>query len=337
LTAIRSGAALPAPLGEWSEQRRHQVLDLARQSGLAVTENERQRMLLETALVSQRAQLERAIWPELIFIPLFVFAAIRESEELALPIAAATVLLGLGVDLFDDVADGDLSTQWSDYPVAEVSLLAATLVSAIPQLMLAGLDAPAERRVDLLRTVAQDLLHMSAGQHDDIHFARSRTPDAREVEASMAAKSGVPLLVDLAVCLAGPESATRESYARMGRALGAAAQLADDCLDMFVDAHSRDLASGTRTLPLTAYVERLPVSDRSEFLDLLESARTDGPARAAVRKRLVEAGMLRRCELWLEVYRQRARRELEAARPCEPARSCLLRIIDRASLGDARA
>lgn len=46
-------------------------------------------------------------------------------------------------------------------------------------------------------------------------------------------------------------------YDDTGRALGTAGQLSSDCYDLFTAEHSRDLASGTRTLTVVLYRERL--------------------------------------------------------------------------------
>ena len=63
-------------------------------------------------------------------LPVLVYSGLRGHEGPAIPLAAATTLLFLGIDWFDDVAAGDRP--------AEANLV----LCALAQLAIAGLDAP---------------------------------------------------------------------------------------------------------------------------------------------------------------------------------------------------
>jgi geranylgeranyl diphosphate synthase type I len=153
---------------------------------------------------------------------------------------------------------------------------------------------------------------------------------AAAVEESVTAKSGeeLALFASLAARLAGADAARIAHYEAMGRALGTAAQLTSDCDDLFIAPHSKDLAAGTRTLPIALGLERITGPARDEFVTLLDRARTDAAAGVEVRTRLRDAGVLAPCTLYIEIHRQRALAALEAADGRDPARSRLRRLID---------
>lgn len=314
----------PAPLEQ-------QALGLAGAFALSQARTPHQRRLLETALLGLRAQAGEPDMPlPFVRLPLLVYAGLRGEEGPAVPLAAATALLFLGIDIFDDLADGDLPSHWNGTPAPEINLAAATLLCALPQLAIAGLDAPAARLAAMHRTLAEGLLRMSAGQERDLAMAGSDDVTPEEVEASVAAKSGEELAIfaSLAAQFAGAQPEVMNMYAQLGRALGTGGQLASDCYDLFTAPHSRDLASGTRTLPIAMHLRRQVGEDRTSFLRLLEQARKDALAQEAVRHRLRAAGEIRRCAFLVEVYCQRALRALKQADPLEPAATSLKALID---------
>ena len=293
-----------------------------------------QRRLLQTALHGLREQTSgQDAHPPFVHLPLLVYSGLRGNDERAISLAAATSLLFLGLDIFDDLADGDLPPHWNGTPTQEINLAAATLLCALPQLAIAGLDAPAARLAAMQRTLAEGLLRMSAGQERDLAMAGRDDVAPEEVEESVVAKSGEELAIfaSLAAQFAGAPEEVADTYALMGRALGTAGQLASDCYDLFTAPHSRDLAHGTRTLPVAMHLRRQVGEDRTSFLRQLEQARKDALAQEVVRQRLRAAGDLRRCAFLVEVYCQRALRALKQADPLEPAATDLRAMIDSVS------
>ncbi len=291
-----------------------------------------QHRLFETALLGLRdPALDNPPFQfAAVHLPLLVYAALHGDDEPALPLAAATVLLHLGIDIFDDLADGDLPDHWAGHRPTEINLLAATLLAALPQLALADLAAPPARLVAMQRAVAGGGLRMSAGQLRDLAMASAAIASPDDVEASVVDKSGeeLAMFAALAAHLAEAPPALVELYTTLGRVIGTGRQFAEDCYDLFTAPHSRDLAAGTRTLPIALYLERRPGGERDDFLALLDQARADAAAQEAVRQCLREAGILRQSAFIVEVYCQRARRLLEQAAPREPGRVGLLALID---------
>lgn len=297
-----------------------------------------QRRLLATAFHGRRTQLcQREVSPDdldCVDLPRSVYAAVRGDRAAALPLAIATTVLWTGIDLLDDVMDGDLPPEWQGVRPAEITLAAATLISALAPLALSQLDAPAATLLAMHQTLAGGLLAMSGGQQADVAMADSDAATVEAVEASVAGKSGagMAMLATLAAQFAGAPAETVSVYGEMGHALGTARQLHSDCYDLFVAPHSKDLAGGTRTWPIAWRLQGLAGEERGRFLALLHRARTDAAAREAVRAHLIEAGALRGCAFVIELYCDRARRALSRTHPREPAACALRRRIADTSL-----
>jgi len=300
-------------------------------TGLAASEAQRGLLLTALAGLKRQARADEA----LIYarLPLLVHVGCGCRVEAAMPLAAATTLLFLGIDILDDLADGDLPEHWQARRPAEINLAAATLLAALPQAILATLPVPASRLAAMQRTLALGLLAMSAGQQQDLALAGSTAPDPRMVEDSVVAKSGeeVAMFAKLSAQFAGAEPAVAAAYADYGRALGAGGQLASDCHDIFQAEVSNDLANGSRTLPIALHLQKLGGRERREFLALLDEARLGEAARQEVRRRLRAAGQLRHCALIVEIYHQTALKALALAGPQEPAAQGLKVLVAKIS------
>ena len=315
-------------------ERPDRVLDCAEAFALRKAVTDKQRRTMDTAFQGLRLQIaqpgpEGDAWPAYVHLPLMVYAGLRGDEVPAIPLAASTTMLFLGLDLFDDVADGDCPEGWSGRTAAEINLAAATLLCALPQLAISELDAPVAVIAAMQRTLAEGLLKMSAGQEGDLAAAGASCVDVREVEASVAQKSGeeMAIFARLAAQLAEASPDQIEAYGELGCAIGTAGQLASDCYELFHDPRGRDFLHGARTLPVALHLERLAGRERVSFLELLERARREESARDDVRARLRSAGELRRCAFIVETYCQRALRLCDELAPLEPARSRLLAMI----------
>lgn len=179
-------------------------------------------------------------------------------------------------------------------------------------------------------TLAGGLLQMIGGQQGDLSGTDTATVTAAQVVAIVAAKSGQEMAIctSLAAQLAGASAEQLERCTALGLALGTAGQLASDCHDVFSSPHSKDLAAGTRTLPIVLGLNRLQGPARAALLALLERARHEEAARRQARQQLHDAGVLQRCALTIEVHRQRALRLLDELNPREPARGRLQAMLE---------
>lgn len=311
--------------------RSAEVLEAARSLVARYAVHASQRELLDSAFAGLDALKGQHGPVFFIELPLLVHAAVAGTDRPPISLAAATTLVFLGADALDDVADGDWHEAWGSRSAAEITLGAATLLSAIAPLAIEGLGAPAERTARMHAILARGLLQMAAGQYADLTGAAARGLGvADRVEVSVAGKSGaeMAMFAALGAELAGASAAVVERYAAMGSAIGTGGQFASDCHELFADREARDLARGAATLPLALHLERLDGAKRRAFLELLERARSDESARVQVRREVRASGALRHCLFIVEVYRHRARRELAAARPHPTAADALCTLID---------
>lgn len=300
--------------------------------------NARQHALLTAALdrLHERAAGHGVPFAALtcVQMPLLVHAAVQGEAAPALPLAVAATLLVAGLDLLDDLMDGDLRDGWRGYRPSELLLAGTTLVAALPQLALSELPLPPERLVAMQRTLAQAGLRISAGQQRDLSAIGHPRLSPAAVEAIAAGKSGEvqAVIAALAAALAGAPARAAAGYAAVGRALGTALQLRSDCYDLFGAPWSRDLATGACTLPVVLYLQPLPAAERRAFLALLAAARVDPAAQNTVRARLIEAEVPRQVGAVIARYCARAHTTLDQLRPREPAGAALRALIDRCSL-----
>lgn len=254
-------------------------------------------------------------------MPGLVYAAIRGSKEPSLPLAIATTLLYLGIDVCDDLSDGDRPASWNGYSLSEINLAAMTLLSTLPQIAIAELEVLANIKLAMLKSLAQGLLTMSAGQQTDLSTKRQVVVTAAEVEKSVQEKSGeeVALFASLAAQFAGAEPNLVQTYAALGRAIGTAGQLSSDCHDLFRMPMSRDFLQGTRTLPIALYLEKKTEGERFFLLSLLDKKQPTADDLQKVRALLSESGIFMLVSFIVETYCQRALRLLNSTGPRDPA------------------
>jgi geranylgeranyl pyrophosphate synthase len=311
-----------------------QVFRLTRDFVRAHAPDPLQREILEFALEGpQMAELQDEP-PIFVQVPLLVYGAITGDCRPALPLCVVSTLLYSGADILDDLADGDLSHRWSRYGRRQAQLAAATLISALPQLAIAELEAAPQCRALMHRTVASGLMAMAAGQVLDLAHCGQQHPDPERVELSVTRKSGdeVAMFAALAAQFAQAPAEVIDAYTEIGRAIGTAGQISSDCYDLFQAAHSSDLASGARTLPIAFYLTTRTPAECEELLGLIAAGVNGNGTIQAIRDRLCGAGVLRMCAFVIELHRSRALKRLATVKPVEPAASELHALIDKLSL-----
>lgn len=293
--------------------------------------------LLAAALAKVSGHLGRAQPPPFylscVHVPTLVYAALRGDPQPVLPLAVACLFVHAGLDLLDDVMDGDLPDAWRAGP-AQAVLAGATLSGALAPLALFELAAAPRTVAALLRLLAEGGLKLSAGQQADVATARTTAiPPGSAVARLAERKTGaeVALYAALAARLGGASRRAVERWAAFGRTLGAARQLRMDCFDLFGAAESRDLTAGVPTLPVALYHDDLEEGERPAFRNLLQRAQHDTAAHQAIREKLVASSVLQSCAVVVESYCQRAREALASSGACEPAAGELRAMIEDCS------
>ena len=152
--------------------------------------------------------------------------------------------------------------------------------------------------------LARGFFKMASGQHTDLFCAGTATVSPGRIEDSVRLKAGEELAV-FALLAALHASASEDEVKRcisLGKAVGTAMQLTTDAIDLFAAPWSRDLAKGTRTLPVALYLDSLTKTGREDFIKVLHQARTDRISQDVVRRRLVEGGVLQKMACITEMY-----------------------------------
>ncbi len=278
-------------------------------------------------------------WPAMaaVQLPLLVHAAISGVEKPALPVASACTLLYLGADLFDSVQDHELPPSWRGRGPAEATLAASTLMAALPQLSVARLGqqgTPPGKLWELSRLLADTLMRMSAGQHQDLVFPDAEDVSLEQSRAMAERKSGSDgaLFAKAGALLATEDASRIEAYAAFGSCHGTARQLITDVWDIWANETSRDLLNGKRTLPIVHALCVLRGKQRERLRGLIEAARESAEHHDEVRAMLAAAGSVRYAALIVRFHQRRARNYLAAARPEAPAAQELHALLDLATL-----
>lgn len=297
----------------------------------------RHRELLQVHVNVGREQAET--YPELpaIQLPLLVHAAVTGDQGPALPVAGACTFLYLGADLLDNLLDHELPPGWHARESAEVNLAATTLLAALPQLSIDRLrekGAPPARLWALAHLFAETLLTMSAGEHEDVLSAEGGFAGLQVCRAIAERKSGseFALFARAGAMLATDDPTVIERYAAFGLWLGTAGQICSDVGDIWGEGISRDLLNGERTLPVVHALSALRGASRDRLQGLLVAARESAEYHDEVRALLAAAGSIHYTALVVEIYLRRARENLAAASPREPAGRALGMLLDRTSL-----
>jgi geranylgeranyl diphosphate synthase, type I len=269
-------------------------------------------------------------------MPLLVHAAIAGDEKPAIPVAAACTILCLGVDLLDSVIDHELPPPWHVRDSAEINLTVNTLVGALPQLSIARLreGTPPARLWALARLLADTILTINAGQHEDLLFSNSGSVSLKDSRLMAERKTGsaTAMLARAGAILATEDPVRMQAYAAFGSYYGIAKQLINDAWGIWGEGASQDLFNGRRTLPVVHALSALRGERREQLQRLLALSRESAEHHDEVRSLLATAGSARYAALIVWLYQQRARKHLAAASPQGSAGRELRVLLDGASL-----
>lgn len=219
-----------------------------------------------------------------VHLPLLAHAALSGDDEAALPLAVATTVLELGMDLLDHVQDDELDEAWADTDPALVVLAAVGCVASLPLLALARVDATPATANDLCTALGGALRVVGSGQQHDL-AARDRADPAAALRATERIAERRALFCGLGARLAGADRATVAHLEAVGRGVGTARKLTSDLADLAAGAGSRDLRSGAATFPIAWAAHR----DTAIAADL-PAARHDASLRADVAARVLASG-----------------------------------------------
>jgi len=203
-------------------------------------------------------------------------AAAGGDPQQVLPLATVVEVFMVALDLLDDAEDAE------ETPVLAALGAARALNVSTGLLLLALRDilgADGEVAAALLLDAA---LQACGGQDADLTTGAGRCGDVDEALAITTAKAAplAAVACRLGALAAGADETTQNLYARFGRYLGVAAQLANDiaALHPTTSPGKTDVALGRPTLPLVYAAHRAHVGDiTAADTDPYAALWTDGP------------------------------------------------------------
>lgn len=275
------------------------VVARLREELAALAASEEQRALLLSIVDGLEAHLGAAVRYRLgaVHVPLLIGHGLTGRAEAAVDLGAVLLALFLGIDLLDDVMDGEPPPYWDEPPPATVMLSAATLLFSVAPAMIGRLDVPDNLARRLQARLSRCLLVMADGQQADVDaFGRTATPASSR--AIVNAKSGemlaafAEMAVDRVTAEAGRPARASDAARRYGHCLGQARQLGSDLFDLLDPAGGADVRNALPTLPIAHQLAGLDESAREAFVALLSQAGDDPAARRRLRNELVEGGGL---------------------------------------------
>lgn len=296
---------------------------------------------------SQPPPLPAGVWP---LLTLLVAQSISPIVD---PICASSVAIAMectacAIDLLDDILDEDQTPTMQALGMARVTNVSTALLLVAQQaiLSLSARDVAPSHILRLLDTLQEGIMAVTAGQHLDLLAEQRPVQDFTREECIniAAAKAGslLRLACRLGAQCAGANDALCEQFSELGELVGIAAQLDNDCHDLYYLLQGRafavttaeaetvsisgktDLVRGKKTLPIVlaaaarskargASEESLdtPLQKRSEISDKENEEYLDS----------FHEGILTSWGICL-LYRERARdrlQEIEAQCPVTPA------------------
>jgi geranylgeranyl pyrophosphate synthase len=311
---------------------REEAFVWAETSAMSHATSGRQRELLKRAFTGARAK--DPDFPLFIHFPRLVYGLFCDDIRPAVPMTGVTTLFFMGIDLFDDVADGDLPQEvWEGAGDEEVSLAAATLFFSLPLRAVGDLKTKEITKSKMQAVLGNGFFAMASGQHTDLFYTGAATVSPKTVEESVMLKTGEELatFARLAALYADAPDESVDRCAALGKSFGTAMQLVSDAVDIFVAPWSRDLAKGTRTLPVALYLDSLDEAGREDVLKILALARTDRRMQEVVRGRLIEGGVLQKMACITEMYCGEALMHLDMLGSARPSAGELRSLITRHS------
>jgi hypothetical protein len=273
-------------------------------------------------------------------LPLLVHAAMRgDIGADAMTLASALTLLEAGIYTFDHILDREIEGPLAQLPPGQILLGAACLLSHLPNQVLLQIQGGAEAGVPLTGMLANGLAVIAAGQLEDMAAADEAMPTSVAIQRAVEMKTGErrSLYATLAARLAGASDDRIVSLGQYGKELGTARQLRSDLQDLYGPQPSRDLASGTLTLPLVLFLEQADAAGRDAMRALLANPNDVPERQRTVCRLLREAGILRQVAIRLEQHCRSALAHLARARPDQRVTPLLREMAQNVSLLGAQS
>lgn len=254
-----------------------------------------------------------------------------DAAEHGVGLAAATTASYIGIDVIDDLLDGDAPLYWEDANPSEVALGGALAYCTLAQSLILQLSVSAECRVALLQDLTETLVTLAAAEDRDVaSFGSPLAPG--ETQQIVAGKSGAMLacFARMAALVSGVVPGPRlDRFGEFGRRLAIARQLASDIVELAPATESSDHRNQAATLPIALAAAELGTD---EVHDLQAKASRSAEGRRELWDKLVSSGAITRAVLQTEVAAAQAEIQANSLGLDPTALAALRGLCRRASL-----
>jgi len=248
----------------------------------------------------------------------------------AVPIAAICSMIWAGAHCFDDLNDGDLSSQWElDHAGADVSIISSTFAAILTQERLRTIRMPAKQYRKVQGIISQGLLNLLGGQLEDLHATGKYDVSFDSVEASVMLREPWGFFMRLGAEFSGATPEVVDAYGNYGDYLGLSNSLTKDYHELYFDPRCRDLKNGTCTLYLAMCLTTMFLEEKHELIDILGLARKDISARLSVVNKLRQGRFILQFNSLIKKYHKKAMSALKIAQPPDPIREILVNDLSR--------
>jgi geranylgeranyl pyrophosphate synthase len=257
-----------------------------------------------------------------------VLGALTGDPGPALPVCVLSRLWWAGVEVLDDVMDGEFDALTAGLTTAEATIASTACITLLPQDVVSRQGLPAALEAAWTREMTRAALRSAGGQLDDVAAAEG-VFSWRRVMVGYSGKSGSAYARDavMAAGLAGAGPEQLRGWRAFGRMFGVLRQLANDRAPRTAEENT-DLANGTRTLMLAHAVETLPAAQSQVLVEAFAGARHDQAAREAVWTRLRQPDLASGYDMRITVLQDRVSTLLEELAPPSDHRDLIQWMIN---------
>ncbi|MDJ0508373.1 MAG: polyprenyl synthetase family protein [Crocosphaera sp.] len=254
---------------------------------------------------------------------------INHQEE-AIPLSVAALLYYMGISLYDDLIDEDLTGWWQEQPSKLIGLAAISIFSGLPIIYLQDYDDKkktnySEKLAPLLQTASYQ---MSVGQFLDIGSEFTNT-SAEKCEEIIQLKTGSTgnLVAKMAAKMITDDQDLISQYGLIFQYLYMAMQITSDIHDIWGKPISPDLANAIPTLPIIHGYSSLEEAEKEQFEQKLKSLNNSQNDHDEMRNFFYDSGSFSYTLMRAEFYKKLSWQQFEKLGLSDSARENLFSYV----------
>lgn len=197
-----------------------------------------------------------------------------DTPEQLVPLSVVSLYYYLGIALYDDLIDNDLSESWKAVSKQNIGLTSIALFAGLPARILEHYYGTSPQAYTRLSHIILETLYSQAiGQFMDmdVDLGHPELLHISEKVTSLKVGTTGALTGQLVSAFLRLPDEVAENFTRFCKNLYISMQLTSDIFDIWSKPISPDLANGTVTLPISYAYLSLPEDGRADFKKKIES------------------------------------------------------------------